>query len=337
MSLRPFDTLQRPLRDLRVSVTDRCNFRCPYCMPKEVFGRDWAFLPRRELLSFEEIERVVHAFVANGVEKLRITGGEPLLRRDLPRLIEALARIEGVRDLTMTTNGALLPPVAQALRDAGLRRLTVSLDALEEQTFRTMSDVAVPLAQVLAGIAAAEAAGFRSIKINMVVKRGVNEHCILPMAEHFRGSGHSLRFIEFMDVGHSNGWRMEEVVSADEVLSTLARRWPLQPLAPNYPGEVANRYRYSDGRGEIGVIASVTRPFCRGCTRARLTADGQFYTCLFGTHGHDLRSLIRAGASDQALTERIRTVWLNRADRYSEVRSAETRALPKVEMSRVGG
>ncbi len=337
MSLRPFDTLQRPLRDLRVSVTDRCNFRCPYCMPKEVFGRDWAFLPRRELLSFEEIERVVRAFVANGVEKLRITGGEPLLRRDLPRLIEVLARIEGVRDLTLTTNGVLLPPVAQSLRDAGLKRLTVSLDALEEQAFRAMSDVRVPLSQVLAGIAAAEAAGFRSIKINMVVKRGVNEHCILPMAQHFRGSGHILRFIEFMDVGHSNGWRLEEVVSADEVLSTIARRWPLQQLTPHYPGEVATRYRYADGRGEIGVIASVTRPFCRGCTRARLTADGQCYTCLFATQGHDLRNLMRTGASDEALTERIRDIWLHRADRYSEIRSADTMALPKVEMSRVGG
>ncbi len=331
------DALHRPLRDLRISVTDRCNFRCPYCMPKEVFGRDWAFLPRGQLLSYEEIVRLARLFVEHGVEKIRITGGEPLLRHDLPRLIEALVRIPGVQDLTLTTNGSRLRHLADALKQAGLRRVTVSLDALDDAVFKAMNDVNVSVQEVLDGIAAAHKAGLGPIKINMVVKRGVNDHCILDMARYFRHSGHQLRFIEYMDVGHSNGWRLEEVVAAREILAILRGAWPLDPIAPNYPGEVASRYRYRDGAGEIGVIASVTEPFCRGCTRARLTADGQLYTCLFATRGHDLRGLLRHGADDAAIAAVLRALWHRRGDRYSEIRSLETDGLPKVEMSRIGG
>ncbi len=331
------DTLNRPLRDLRISVTDRCNFRCPYCMPKEVFGRDWAFLPRADLLTFEEITRLVRIFVEHGVEKIRLTGGEPLLRRDLPKLVGQLAAIDGLRDLTLTTNGSLLAPQARDLREAGLTRVTVSLDSLDDAVFKAMNDVNFPVQRVLEGIASAEAAGLTPIKINMVVKRSVNEESILEMARHFRHTGHIVRFIEYMDVGHSNGWRMEDVVPAAEILALLQAEWPLEPVVPNYRGEVANRYRYRDGGGEIGIIASVTQPFCRGCTRARLTADGQLYTCLFATRGHDLRRLLRSQASDADISAFLRAIWHRRADRYSEIRSEATRGLEKVEMSRIGG
>jgi cyclic pyranopterin phosphate synthase len=323
------------MRDLRVSVTDRCNFRCVYCMPKEIFGRDHQFLERRELLTFEEIERLARAFVAHGVEKIRITGGEPLVRRDLERLIAKLATIDGL-DLTLTTNGSLLPQKAAALRDAGLRRVTVSLDSLDDETFRAMNDVDFPVQRVLEGIDAAAAAGM-PVKVNMVVKRGVNEHQILPMAREFRERGHILRFIEYMDVGHTNGWRMDEVVPAAELVETIGAELPLEPVEPNYPGEVARRWRYRDGSGEIGVIASVTQPFCGSCTRARLSAEGRLYTCLFAVRGHDLRALVRREASDEALQEEIGRIWTQRGDRYSELRSAETPALPKVEMSYIGG
>jgi GTP 3',8-cyclase len=329
------DNLERPLRDLRVSVTDRCNFRCVYCMPKEVFGRDYAFLERRELLTFEEIQRLARVFVAHGVEKIRITGGEPLVRRDLERLIEQLATIDGL-DLTLTTNGSLLPQKAQALRDAGLRRVTVSLDSLDDRVFSAMNDVDFPVQRVLEGIDAAAAAGL-PVKVNMVVKRGLNEQAILPMAREFRERGHILRFIEYMDVGHTNGWRLDDVVSAAEIVETIETEFPLEPLGPNYPGEVARRWRYQDGAGEIGVIASVTQPFCGTCTRARLSAEGRLYTCLFAMRGHDLRALVRGGASDEELHEAIGTIWRGRADRYSELRSAQTADLPKVEMSYIGG
>ena len=331
------DTLHRPLRDLRVSVTDRCNFRCPYCMPKEVFGRDWAFLPHAELLSFEEIRQLVRVFVDQGVEKIRITGGEPLLRRDLERLIEMLAPLGGVRDLTLTTNGSLLAGKARSLKDAGLQRVTVSLDALDDETFRAMNDVAVPVARVLEGIEAAAACGLAPVKVNMVVKRGMNEHCVAELAGHFRYTGHVLRFIEYMDVGHSNGWRMADVVSAAEILTMIESQWPVEPLQANYRGEVARRYRYRDGDGEFGITASVTQAFCGDCTRLRLTADGQLFTCLFATHGHDLRSLLRSGASDADIAAFVRAIWRRRADRYSEIRSTATIGLDKVEMSRVGG
>jgi GTP 3',8-cyclase len=333
MSVR--DTLGRPLHDLRVSVTDRCNFRCVYCMPKEVFGRDYRFLERRELLSFEEIERLARAFVAQGVEKIRITGGEPLLRRDLERLIEKLAAIDDL-DLTLTTNGSLLPQKAQALRDAGLGRLTVSLDSLDDEVFSAMNDVDFPVERVLAGIDAAADVGL-PVKVNMVVKRGANEDSVLPMARLFRERSHILRFIEYMDVGHSNGWRLHDVVPAAEIVAAIDAELPLEPVAPNYPGEVARRWRYSDGGGEIGVIASVTAPFCGDCTRARLSAEGRLYTCLFGVRGHDLRALVRGDVSDGELREEIGRIWVRRTDRYSEIRSANTAELPKVEMSYIGG
>ncbi|HYY34664.1 MAG TPA: GTP 3',8-cyclase MoaA [Gaiellaceae bacterium] len=330
------DTLGRPVRDLRISVTDRCNFRCVYCMPKEVFGRDYRFLERRELLTFEEIARLARAFVSVGVEKIRLTGGEPLVRRELERLVELLAAIPGL-DLTLTTNGSLLPQKAQALADAGLRRVTVSLDSLDDETFRAMNDVDFPVERVLAGIEAAAAAGLAPLKINAVVKRGVNEESVLPMARYFRGSGHIVRFIEYMDVGHTNGWRMDDVVAAAEILAAIDAEFPLEPLPPRYPGEVAQRFRYRDGSGEIGVIASVTQPFCGNCTRARLSAEGRLYTCLFATKGHDLRALVRNGADEAALTSAIGDVWRVRDDRYSELRSAETADLQKVEMSYIGG
>jgi GTP 3',8-cyclase len=329
------DTLGRPLRDLRVSVTDRCNFRCVYCMPKEVFGRDYQFLDRRELLSFEEIERLARIFAARGVEKVRLTGGEPLVRRDLERLIEKLASIEGL-DLTLTTNGSLLARQAKALRDAGLRRVTVSLDSLDDAVFSAMNDVDFPVAQVLEGIEAAAAAGL-PIKVNMVVRRGLNEDSVLPMARYFRERGHVLRFIEYMDVGHSNGWRLDDVVPAAEIVAAISEEMPLEPLLANYPGEVANRFRYADGSGEVGVIASVTQPFCGGCTRARLSAEGRLYTCLFAVRGHDLRASLRGGASDEELHETIAGIWHARTDRYSEIRSENTLDLSKVEMSYIGG
>ncbi len=329
------DTLRRPLRDLRISVTDRCNFRCVYCMPKEVFGRDHRFLPRRELLTFEEIERVARVFVGLGVEKLRITGGEPLLRRDLEVLIEQLAGI-GDLDLTLTTNGALLAQKAQALADAGLTRVTVSLDSLDDEVFRAMNDVDFPVARVLGGIDAAAEAGL-PVKVNVVVKRGLNDGSILDMARRFRGTGHTVRFIEFMDVGATNGWRLDDVVPAAEVVRTIGAEFPLEPVDAAYRGEVAERYRYLDGAGEIGVIASVTQPFCGDCTRARISADGKLYTCLFAVRGHDLRAVLRSSADDEELAASIRSIWGKRTDRYSERRTEETAALRKVEMSYIGG
>jgi GTP 3',8-cyclase len=334
---KPRDTLGRPLHDLRISVTDRCNFRCVYCMPREVFGRDYAFLPREELLTFEEITRLAEVFSRLGVEEVRLTGGEPLVRRDLETLVAMLAANPRVRDLTLTTNGVLLPQHARGLADAGLHRVTISLDADDDATFARMNDAGIPVAKVMAGIEAAETAGLGPIKVNMVVKRGWNEHAILPMARRFRGTGRILRFIEYMDVGHSNGWRLDEVVTADEILATIGAHFAFEPMPPTHPGEVSERYRYLDGGGEIGVIASVSRPFCGGCSRARLSADGQLYTCLFATHGHDLRALLRGGATDDELETDLRRVWLARDDRYSELRSAATTELPKVEMSYIGG
>jgi GTP 3',8-cyclase len=329
------DTLHRPLRDLRVSITDRCNFRCVYCMPKEVYGRDYEFMPRRDLLTFEEIARLAHVFAGLGVEKIRLTGGEPLIRRDVERLVEMLAGIPGL-DLTLTTNGAVLAQKARALKDAGLRRITVSLDSLDDEVFRAMNDVDFPVRTVLDGIDAASDAGL-PVKVNVVVKRGVNEDAVLPMARHFRDRGHVVRFIEYMDVGHTNGWRLDDVVPATEILARIDAELPLEPLPPRYPGEVAERYRYRDGGGEVGVIASVTRPFCGACTRARLSADGSLYTCLFATTGHDLRALVRAGAGDDEIAAAIGGIWGARADRYSELRSAATGELPKIEMSYIGG
>jgi cyclic pyranopterin phosphate synthase len=332
----PLDRLGRPLHDLRISVTDRCNFRCVYCMPKEIFGKDYQFLPRAEILSFEEIERLVRIFVSLGVKKIRLTGGEPLVRRDLERLVEKIARL-GDLDLTLTTNGSLLAQKAKALADAGLRRVTVSLDSLDDATFRRMNDVDFPVAKVLAGIEAAQAAGLTPIKINMVTKRGVNESSVLPMARYFKGSGMTLRFIEFMDVGSTNGWRMDDVVPAREIISTIGAEMPLEPVEPGYRGEVAARYRYTDGTGEVGVISSVTQPFCADCTRARLSADGSLYTCLFAIKGIDLRALVRDGSTDERITEAIADTWRVRTDRYSELRSEKTAGLHKIEMSFIGG
>lgn len=330
------DRLGRALRDLRVSVTDRCNFRCVYCMPKEVFGKDYQFLERKELLSFEEIERLVRIFAGHGVAKVRLTGGEPLVRRNLEQLIAMLAVIPGL-DLTLTTNGSLLKQKARTLKEAGLRRVTVSLDSLDDAVFRRMNDVDFPVDRVLAGIEAATQAGLAPIKVNMVVKRGMNEASILPMARYFRERGHILRFIEYMDVGHTNGWRMDDVVTAREIVRMIDADMPLEPADPNYRGEVAERWRYRDGSGEIGVIASVTQAFCRDCTRLRLSTEGKLYTCLFATEGHDLRTLLRSGASDAALRDVIAAMWEKRTDRYSEIRSAEMVPLRKIEMSYIGG
>ena len=328
------DTFGRPLRDLRISVTDRCNFRCVYCMPKEVYGRDHRFLERRELLTFEEIARVAGVFVTAGVKKIRITGGEPLVRRDLERLIELLAPL-GV-DLTLTTNGSLLPAKAQALADAGLNRITVSLDSLDDATFRALNDVDFPVDRVLEGIDAAVAAGL-PVKVNAVVKRGVNDDQIVPMAAFFRDRGQTLRFIEYMDVGHTNGWRLDDVVPAAEIVAALDAEFGVEPAEANYRGEVAKRWRYLDGAGEFGVIASVTQPFCGDCTRARLSAEGRLYTCLFAVRGHDLRALLRDGSPDEEVEAELRRVWAGRTDRYSDLRSAATADLPKVEMSYIGG
>jgi cyclic pyranopterin phosphate synthase len=328
--------LGRPLHDLRISVTDRCNFRCVYCMPKEVFGKDFQFLPRDEILTFEEIERLVRIFVSLGVRKIRLTGGEPLVRRDLEHLVEKLAKI-GDLDLTLTTNGSLLALKARALADAGLRRVTVSLDSLDDATFKRMNDSDFPVAKVLAGIEAAHAAGLAPIKINMVTKRGVNESSIVPMARYFKGTGMTLRFIEFMDVGSTNGWRLDDVVPAREIVAMIDGEMPLEPVQAGYRGEVAARYRYRDGGGEIGVISSVTQPFCADCTRARLSADGSLYTCLFATQGHDLRALVRSAASDDEITHAIAAVWTERTDRYSDLRSEQTVGLHKIEMSFIGG
>jgi cyclic pyranopterin phosphate synthase len=331
------DRLGRPLRDLRVSVTDRCNFRCVYCMPKEIFGHDFRFLERNELLTFEETARLVRLFLAAGVEKVRLTGGEPLVRRDLERLVALIAPLPGLRDLTLTTNGSLLAQKARLLADAGLRRVTVSLDSLDDDVFRRMNDADFPVGRVLDGIAAAEATGLAPIKINMVVRRGMNEDSVLPMARFFRERGHILRFIEYMDVGHSNGWRLDDVVPAERIVAMIDAEMPLEAVPPNYPGEVADRWRYRDGDGEFGVIASVTQPFCRTCTRARLSAEGELDTCLFAVRGEDLRAPLRGGESDEALAARIAAIWGARTDRYSELRSAQTLDLPKVEMSHIGG
>ncbi|MFK7963185.1 MAG: GTP 3',8-cyclase MoaA [Burkholderiaceae bacterium] len=335
------DTLARPIHDLRISVTDRCNFRCTYCMPKSVFDKDYQFLPQKSLLSFEEIERVVRLFVAHGVQKVRLTGGEPLLRKNVEHLIEKLAAIQTLDgqplDLTLTTNASLLARKAKALASAGLKRVTVSLDALDDDVFRAMNDVDFPVADVLRGIDAAAENGFAPVKVNMVVKGGVNDDQIVPMAEYFRDSGHILRFIEFMDVGASNGWQMDEVVPSAEIVRRLHERFPLEVAQANYQGEVAERWRYQDGSGEIGVISSVTQPFCRNCSRARLSTEGRVYTCLFATEGHDLRSLIRGDYSDEQILGAIAHLWEHRSDRYSELRSSNTPGERKIEMSYIGG
>jgi cyclic pyranopterin phosphate synthase len=332
--MEALDTFGRPLRDLRISVTDRCNFRCVYCMPKEVYGRDHRFLERRELLTFEEITRVARIFVATGVKKIRITGGEPLVRRDLERLVAQLAELDV--DLTLTTNGSLLPQKAQVLAAAGLRRITVSLDSLDDAIFRALNDVDFSVERVLDGIDAASAAGL-PVKVNAVIKRGVNDDQVVPLAAFFRERGHTLRFIEYMDVGHTNGWRLDDVVPAKEIVARLDDAFGVEPAEALYRGEVAQRWRYKDGKGEVGVIASVTQPFCGDCTRARLSAEGKLFTCLFAVRGHDLRALIRGGAPDEELEAAVRTVWGGRADRYSDLRSAATAELDKVEMSYIGG
>ena len=330
------DTRGRHLRDLRISVTDRCNFRCTYCMPKEVYGRDFQFLERKQLLSFDEIHRLVNIFKDHGIEKVRITGGEPLVRRQLERLIEMLAR-DGSLDLTLTTNASLLKQKAQLLKDAGLQRVTVSLDSMDDAVFRAMNDVDFPVAKVLAGIEEADRVGLNPIKVNMVVKRGVNDEAVIDMAKYFKGSGHILRFIEFMDVGHTNGWQMEHVVPSKELAERINQEFAIEPAEPNYVGEVAERWRYVDGSGEIGFISSVTQAFCRDCTRARLSAEGSVYTCLFATQGTDLRMLLRTGASDEQISDVIAGLWRARTDNYSEIRTAETAKQRKVEMSYIGG
>jgi cyclic pyranopterin phosphate synthase len=330
------DRLGRGLRDLRISVTDRCNFRCPYCMPEEVFHGTYKFLPKADILTFEEIERLARVAVRLGVKKLRLTGGEPLLRADLPALVAMLAGIKGLEDLSLTTNGILLAGYAAALRDAGLHRVTVSLDSLDDHTFKAMNGRRSGVAPVLAGIEAAERAGLSPLKINCVVKRGVNDQGIVELARHFRGTGHILRFIEYMDVGTINGWRMDDVFPARDIVARIGAEFPLEPVDPNYPGETASRYRYKDGQGEIGVIASVTEPFCGGCSRARLSCDGQIFTCLFAAKGTDVRAPLRAGASDAELGELLASIWRVRADRYSEERTSKTRK-DKVEMYHIGG
>lgn len=331
------DAFGRELRDLRISVTDRCNFRCIYCMPREVFDKNYTFLPRSALMSFEEITRLVRIFAARGIHKIRLTGGEPLLRKGVEELVAMLAAIPGI-ELTLTTNGVLLGKLARPLREAGLHRLTVSLDSLDDATFRAMNDADFPVADVLAGIAATEAAGFGPVKINMVVKRGVNDTSIVDMARYFRGTGHIVRFIEFMDVGTSNGWELKEVVPSREVVDRISAEFPLEPVEPNYTGEVAERWRYVDGGGEIGVISSVTQAFCSTCTRMRLSTEGKLFTCLFAESGHDLRALLRGGADDDELDAFIAGVWKQRSDRYSALRTANTGALrKKIEMSYIGG
>ncbi len=330
------DTRGRALRDLRISVTDRCNFRCTYCMPKEVYGRDFQFLERSQLLSFDEIHRLVKIFHGHGIEKVRITGGEPLVRRQLEKLIALLAQESGL-DLTLTTNASLLIQKAQALKDAGLQRVTVSLDSLDDAVFRSMNDVDFPVAKVLEGIEEADRVGLKPIKVNMVIKRGTNDQDAVEMARFFKGSGHILRFIEFMDVGHTNGWKMQYVVPSRELVARINAEFPIEPVDPNYTGEVAERWRYRDGSGEIGFISSVTQAFCKDCTRLRLSAEGSIYTCLFATEGTDLRGLLRTGATDEEIGDAIAGVWRVRGDRYSEIRTEETAKLRKVEMSYIGG
>lgn len=331
------DTLERPLHDLRISVTDRCNFRCSYCMPKEVFGRGYEFLARGEILTFEEITRLAGVFAGHGVKKLRLTGGEPTLRHDLTTLIEMLRGVEGIEELAMTTNGSRLTEMAPALKAAGLDRVTVSLDSLDDKVFRAMNDVDFPVSRVLEGIEASAEAGLTPVKVNMVVRRGMNEHTILDLARRFRGTGHIIRFIEYMDVGTSNGWRMDDVVPAAEILKTIGAEFPLASIKSLYTGEVANRFRYKDGAGELGVIASVTKPFCGDCTRARLSADGRLYTCLFAAIGHDLRKPLRAGKTDDEISDFVASLWSRRKDRYSELRTSRTAGDDRVEMSYIGG
>jgi len=324
------DPFGRHISYLRVSVTDRCDFRCVYCM-----AEDMTFLPKAEVLSLEELERLCSAFVRRGVKKLRLTGGEPLVRRDLHRLVSLLK--DSNAEITLTTNGSLLAKQAKALKAAGLDRVTVSLDSLDDATFRAMNDADFPVAKVIEGIEAAAAAGLGPVKVNMVVKRGVNDHALLAMAERWRGTGHIVRFIEYMDVGSTNGWRMDDVVSSAEVVRRVGERWPLEPVEANYSGEVAERWRYRDGAGEIGVISSVTQAFCSSCNRMRLSTEGSLYTCLFGQSGHDLKSLVRSGASDDEIRNEIAAVWQGRTDRYSEIRTSQTTPLKKVEMSYIGG
>ena len=334
------DKLGRPVRDLRVSVTDRCNFRCPYCMPAEVYGGSYEFLPKSEILTFEEIARLTSTFVDLGVTKVRLTGGEPLVRNGVERLVALLVGIDGLSDITLTTNGYLLAQKAQTLKDAGLQRITVSLDSLDEEVFKEMSGRGYDTRRVLQGIQKAEEVGLRPIKINAVVQRGVNDHTIVDLARHFKGTGHIVRFIEYMDVGNLNGWKLDQVVSAEEIARMIDSVMPLEPLEPNYPGEVALRYRYRDGGGEIGIIASVTKPFCGDCTRARLSTDGKLYTCLFASDGTDLRGPMRDGASDDDLRDLIAGVWSLRVDRYSELRASATSwedRPKKVEMYQIGG
>lgn len=331
------DLLGRHIRDLRISVTDRCNFRCSYCMPADLYGEAYQFLPRTDLLTFEEIERVARAAVSLGVKKLRLTGGEPLLRAELPELIGMLARIPGVEDLSLTTNAFLLAGFAGALKEAGLHRVTVSLDTLDDELFKKLSGRRYGTAPVLAGLRAAEEAGLGPIKINAVVQRGVNEHTVIDLVRHFRGTGHIVRFIEFMDVGTLNGWKLDSVVPARELVDLLHAEWPMEPIDAGYAGEVARRYRFKDGKGEVGMITSVTEPFCGGCTRARLSPEGKLVTCLFASDGHDLRALLREGASEVELAERLGKIWGKRDDRYSEVRTDETSERAKIEMYHLGG
>lgn len=331
------DRLSRPIHDLRISITDRCNFRCVYCMPKEKFGRDHRFLARKDLLSFEEIERIATVFAELGVSKLRITGGEPLLRSDMVELVRRLAAVPGIRDLSMTTNASLVSPKrAVELREAGLKRVNVSLDSLNDEDFVRINDVGCSVGRVLDGIQALEEAGFDPIKVNMVVRRGLNESSVLPMARHFHGTSIILRFIEYMDVGSTNQWRMSEVFSAREIHDAIDAELPLESMQPNYTGEVARRWRYRDGGGEIGIISSVSQPFCRNCSRARLSAVGALYTCLFAHEGFDLRALLRSGCDERALKEQVADIWMNREDRYSELRSTVS-VSRKVEMSHIGG
>ena len=333
------DALGRGMHDLRISVTDRCNFRCVYCMPREVFDSSYRFLPHSAILSFEEIQRLARIFVGLGVKKIRLTGGEPLVRRDLPRLITLLAQLDV--EITLTTNGSLLARNARALKDAGLDRVTVSLDSLDDRTFRAMNDADFPVAKVIEGIEAAADAGLGPVKINMVVKRGTNDADIVAMAERWRGRGSAspfiLRFIEYMDVGSTNGWRMDDVIPSAEVVRRISQRWPLEPAEANYTGEVAERWRYRDGAGEIGVISSVTQAFCASCTRMRLSTEGSLFTCLFAQSGHDLKTLLRSGAGDEQLRDEIAAVWQGRSDRYSEIRTAQTARSKKIEMSYIGG
>ncbi|HUP47243.1 MAG TPA: GTP 3',8-cyclase MoaA [Thermoanaerobaculia bacterium] len=332
------DALRRPLRDVRISVTDRCNFRCVYCMPKEIFGRDFPFVEREQLLTFEEIARLVRILAGLGVQKVRLTGGEPLLRRGLERLVGQIAAIDAIGDIALTTNGSLLTPArARALASAGLRRVTISLDSVDDATVRRMNDVGIPVERVFEAIAAAAAAGLTPLKLDMVVMRNLNDASVVEVARRFRHTGHVVRFIEYMDVGNTNGWRMQDVVSGAEILRLIAAEWPVEAIVPNYYGEVAQRWRYTDGGGEFGVITSVTQPFCGSCTRLRLSASGEVYTCLFAGSGHDLRAPLRGGASDQEIAATLGSIWRLRDDRYSEVRSAATAALRKVEMSHIGG